>query len=194
MCATVTVAGVVLAAGAGSRFAGPSPELLAPLRGRPLVAWAIEHAARAGFDDVLVITGAVDLTDIPLPPGVRLVPNPRYAAGQSTSLVAALDAAQAGGHEAVVIGLADQPFVPAEAWRAVAAATDRPIAVATYDGRRRNPVRLAAEVWDEVRARVHGDEGMRQLWGEWPDRVAEVGCPGSPDDIDTTEELLRWNS
>ncbi len=184
----------MLAAGSGSRFAGPTPKLLAPLRGRPLVAWALDAAAAAGFAEVLVVTAAVDLSGLALPADVRLVPNPRAAEGQSTSLVAALDAAEAAGHDAVVVGLADQPFVTPEAWRAVAAVTDRPIAVATYDGRRRNPVRLAASVWGDVRATVTGDAGMRQLWDRWPDRIAEVGCPGSPEDIDTTEELARWNS
>lgn len=185
---------MVLAAGSGSRFAGPTPKLMAPLHGRPLVLHAIEHAAGAGLAEVLVVTGAVDLSTLELPPGVRLVANPRHAEGQSTSLVAGLDAAEAAGHDAVVVGLGDQPFVPPRAWHAVASATSTPIAVATYDGRRRNPVRIAAEVWGDVRRCVHGDEGARQLFTLWPDRVAEVGCAGSAEDIDTTEDLSQWNS
>lgn len=191
-----STAAVVLAAGLGSRFTGPTPKLLASLRGRPLVVWAIESAAAAGLAEVIVITGAVDLSDLlaPRAPGVRLVANPRFAQGQSTSLVAGIDAAEAAGHDAVVVGLGDQPFVPTEAWRAVAAARTTPMAVATYAGARRNPVRLGAEVWDEVRRSVHGDEGARALLATWPDRVTEVGCAGSPEDIDTTEDLDQWNS
>jgi len=188
------VCGVILAAGSGSRFAGATPKLLADLHGRPLAAWAIENAAAADFEEVIVVTGAIDLSAVPLPPGVRLVHNPHHADGQSTSLLAGLDAAETAGHQAVVVGLADQPFVPPEAWRLVALATERPIVVATYAGRRRNPVRLAASVWNDTRKAVRGDEGMRQLWSVWPERVAEVACPGSPHDIDTTEELIRWNS
>ena len=189
----MTTAAVLLAAGSGRRFDGATPKLLAPFRGRALVLWALEHAAAAGLDDLLVVTGAIDLTGVPLPPTARLVANPRHAEGQSTSVAAGLDAAEAAGHDAVVIGLADQPLVPPEAWRLVAAATATPIAVATYDGQRRNPLRFAADVWPRVRQELQGDEGARRVLAKWPELVTEVTCPGSAVDIDTTEDLQQWN-
>jgi molybdenum cofactor cytidylyltransferase len=180
----VTTAAVLLAAGGGSRFGGDGHKLLAPFRGRPLVAWALEAAAV--LDELIVVTGAVELD---LPAGARLVPNPRWAEGQATSLAAGIDAA--AGHDAVVVGLGDQPLIPAEAWRLVAAATTTPIAVATYGGQRRNPVRLAAEVWPLL-PRV-GDEGARSLLRGRPDLVTEVACPGDPADVDTQEDLATWS-
>lgn len=183
---------MILAAGAGSRFE-PGPDgthkLLAPFRGHPLLWWALTNALAAGLDATWVVTGSVDLTGT-LPAGVLEIRNFGWAGGQATSLQRAVDEARAAGLEALVVGLGDQPLIPPEAWRAVAAST-ADIAVATYDGRRRNPVRLAAPVW-ELLSRA-GDEGARSLMRERPDLVQEVPCQGEPVDIDTREDLHRWN-
>jgi CTP:molybdopterin cytidylyltransferase MocA len=184
----VTTVAVVLAAGGGSRFGGDGHKLLAPFRGRPLVAWALDAAAV--LDELLVVTGAVELGDL-VPPGARVVRNDRWAEGQATSLAAAIGAAADLGHDAVVVGLGDQPLIPAEAWRLVAAATATPIAVATYGGARRNPVRLAAEAWPLLPP--DGDEGARGLVRGRGDLVTEVACPGDPADMDTQEDLATWS-
>ena len=184
----MTVAGVVLAAGGAIRF-GPAHKLLADFRGKPLVSWSLEAAVDAGLDEVIVVTGAIDLGDA-IPRGVHVLRNPRWGDGQATSLSAAIAAAGERGHDAVVVGLGDQPLIPAEAWRLVGACDERPIAVATYDGLRRNPVRLAAAVWPLLP--TEGDEGARALMRSQPDLVAEVPCPGDPADIDTQKDLAQW--
>ena len=183
----MTVLGVVLAAGDGSRFGGP--KLLADFRGRPLVTWAVDAALAAGLDEVAVVTGGQDLSAV-LPEGVTEVPNLRWAEGQAGSLQAGIAHADAAGHDAVVVGLGDSPLVGAEAWRAVAAA-DGPIATAEFDGRRRPPVRLAREVWPLLP--TEGDEGARALLRERPDLVAAVPCAGDPVDVDTQGDLERWS-
>ena len=184
----MSTAAVVLAAGGGTRFAGETHKLLARLGDRAVVEHAIASAVAAQLDATYVVVGAVEL---PSTGGATVVRNDRWADGQSTSLLAGVAAARAAGHDAVVVGLGDQPFVPPEAWAAVAAATATPIATATFDGDRRPPVRLASSVWALLPA--SGDEGARSLIRERPDLVSEVPCPGTPADIDTLEDLNRWS-
>ena len=182
----------MLAAGGGSRFAtGPDAahKLLAPWRGRSLVWTAAINAVDSGLTPVWVVTGAVDLS-AHLPEGVVVLSNPAWAEGQATSLQVAVQAARASGLDALVIGLGDQPLISPQAWAAVGA-TDAPIAVATYDGHRRNPVRLGAAVWDLLP--TAGDQGARVVINRRPDLVQEVPCQGDPADIDTREDLKTWS-
>jgi molybdenum cofactor cytidylyltransferase len=180
----VTAAVVLLAAGEGSRFAGPVPKLRVPLWGRPLLAWALDAAA--GTDAPLfVVTGAIPVDDL-LPPEAQAVPNPDWASGQATSVRAGIAAASAHGHDAVIVGLGDQPLIPAEAYRRLVAATGD-VVVATYDGRRRNPVRLGRRVWDQLPEA--GDEVGRAVMRRSPSLVGELACPGTPVDIDTEADL-----
>jgi CTP:molybdopterin cytidylyltransferase MocA len=189
------VAGVVLAAGAGSRFAGPSHKLLAPFRDRPLVAWAVEQATAAELDEVVVVVGAEGrrVREVVEPFGVSVVENPQWASGIATSLATALDHARAGGHRGVVVGLGDQPFVETSAWNGVAGALREggTIAVATYDGARRNPVGLGEAMWPLLPS--GGDEGARVVMRLHPELVTEIPCDGRALDIDTVEELRRWS-
>lgn len=184
----MTVAAVVLAAGGGTRFEGTEHKLLTGFRGRPLVSWALSAAMGAALDEVAVTVGAVDL-GAAVPEGVQVIENPDWASGQASSLRVAVAWALERGHEAVVIGLGDQPLVPASAWAAVAASTS-PVAVATFDGQRRPPVRLNHAVWSLLP--TTGDEGARVLMKERPDLVGEVVCVGEPADIDNEEDLNRW--
>lgn len=181
-------AGILLCAGGSTRFSGDANKLLAPFRGRPLVGWALEHVGAAGFDEVIVVTGAVDLSG-----ELRdqtIVVNPAWVSGLASSLLAGVLEAGGRGHEVVVVGLGDQPMVPASAWAAVATA-ESPIAVANFAGRRTPPVRLAREVWTLLPAT--GDVGARELIRSRPDLVIEVECAGDGLDIDTVEDMAPWN-
>ena len=182
-------AGIVLAAGEGSRFAGPVHKLRAEFRGRTLLRWAVDAALEASLAGVYVVLGAEDLSDL-LPPDVTIVMNHDWDRGQAWSLQAGVRTAEMDGHSAVVVGVADQPLVGAEAWRRVAAAPGS-IVTALYGARRRPPVKLDASVWPLLP--LDGDEGARQLMRRHPEMVREVRCPGDPTDIDTLEDLNRRN-
>lgn len=182
---------VVLAAGAGRRFVARHHKLDAQLGDDPgdTVVWrSVSAALQADVGPVGVVLGAHRPT---LPDGVVVIHNPRWADGQSSSVQAAIGWADALHADALVIGLGDQPFVTPDAWRLVARSRS-PIAVATYDGARRNPVRLSRAVWSMVP--TEGDEGARPVLGARPDLVEAIICPGSGADIDTVEDLTSWQN
>lgn len=181
---------VLLAAGAGQRFTGPTHKLLAPFRGQPLVSHALSAMQEAQVGDVVVVTGAIDLSH--LTDGLTVLHNPQWASGQHSSVATALRYAAEHGYLDVVIGLGDQPFISAESWQSVAS-TDGDIVVATYDGARGNPVKLAQSVWaDFLSITDTPDAGARTLMHLHPELVREVACKGVSADIDTTEDLSQW--
>lgn len=182
---------VLLAAGEGKRFPGPVHKLLAPLKGNAVVTHSVRAMVAAGGGTV--ITGAENSAEfLEALEGCPTVHNPDWASGQRSSVMLAIRTARQQGADQVVIGLADQPFVGPDAWTAVASA-DSPIAVATYGGRRGNPVKLRRDTWDAFEAAsTEPDTGARTLFSLHPEWVTEVACQGSPDDIDTHEDFAKW--
>jgi nicotine blue oxidoreductase len=195
----------LLAAGQGSRFG--QPKALVELNGQTLAARGVGLLRAGGADPILVVTGAVPLEL----DGTLTVDNPQWRTGMGSSLRAALQALTEAGRGpeigpetgpeirtaigAVVVALADQPLVGAEAVARLIAAYrgGASVAVAAYDGQPRNPVLLAREHWPEVIATATGDQGARAFLRSRPELVTLVECgdTGRPDDIDTPADLAR---
>lgn len=188
----------LLAAGAGKRFQGAAHKLLTeiqtPRGSEPVVLASARAMVASGTGRCIVIAGAVDLTSALAPLGgdIHIEHNRAWETGMRSSVLAAIRVARDWGCDQVVIGLGDQPFVDPTAWSALAAA-DSPLAVATYAGRRGNPVKLAASTWDELIAEDGDpDTGARSLVSRHPDWVAEIPATGDDRDIDTLEDLPPW--
>jgi CTP:molybdopterin cytidylyltransferase MocA len=190
------IAGVVLAAGGGRRMG--RPKALVELDGQPLVVRAQAVLRDGRCHPVAVVTGAGHDQVAPLVDG-PVVHNAAWADGQAGSARAALDWAGGAGVDAVVVLPVDTPGIPAAVvdrliagWRG---APDR-AAVATYDGRMRNPVLLPAPVWAAVRVALSGDAGAGHWLRAHPDRVVAVDCTGlgDPTDLDTPADLQRWQA
>jgi CTP:molybdopterin cytidylyltransferase MocA len=183
------VAGVLLAAGAGSRFG--QPKALVTLGGQTLAERGTSLLRAGGADPVLLVAGAapVELDQ------VRTVNNPEWRTGMGSSLRAALRALADADADAAVIALADQPLVGPEAVARLIAAhlAGATVAVAAYEGKPRNPVLLAREHWPAVIETATGDQGARAFLRAHPDLVTLVECgdTGRPDDIDTQADLDR---
>jgi CTP:molybdopterin cytidylyltransferase MocA len=195
-----TVAGVLLAAGEGSRFG--RPKALVELNGQTLAERGVRLLRTGGADPILVVIGAAEVRV----PGTHTVYNPDWRTGMGSSLRTALRALDSppepgqaadlpAGVAAVVVALADQPLVGAEAVARLIAAYRHgaTVAVAAYDGQPRNPVLLGREHWPEVIASATGDAGARSFLRSHADLVTLVECgdTGRPDDIDTPADLAR---
>jgi CTP:molybdopterin cytidylyltransferase MocA len=178
---------LILAAGGGTRFG--STKQLADLRGRPLLAHALD-AMLAALDDVYVVLGhradeirsAIDFG------GARIVVADDWETGQAASLragVAAIDA------DAVAITLGDQPFITPAVIRAALDALPGYDAVrAFYDGKPGHPVVLSRPVMDAV-ASLRGDTGARELLRAFNVRRWDASALGDATDVDTPAELAR---
>ena len=191
---TTGVSAIALAAGAGSRFGGG--KLLAPFWGRTLIEATLDGLREAPVDEIIVVVGkqAEELRDVCEPYGARVVENPNWEEGMSTSVQAGLTATGPGAHAAVVL-LADQPLVGSEAVSKLVTAFEpgSGVVVATYDGARRNPVLFGREVWPLLEEELRGDEGARGFIRRHPELVTEVACDAvaDPADVDTVEDLNR---
>ncbi len=183
-----TVAGVLLAAGDGSRLG--QPKALVIVGGATLASRGVGLLRDGGAAPLIVVTGAADVEI----PGVLAVHNPRWRTGMGSSLAAGLTAVP-DGCTAAVIALADQPLVGAEAVRRLIGAhhAGASVAVAAYGGKPRNPVLIGREHWPQAIELAVGDVGARPFLRARPDLVTLVECgdTGRPDDIDTRADLAR---
>ena len=184
-------AGLVLAAGAGTRFGGAVKQL-APLRGRPLLEHAVEAMlAVPALDPVLVVLGhaADEILRSASLGDAEVVVCREWARGQSASLRCGV--AELRDADAVVVTLGDQPFITPQVIAGALDQLDGFEAVRTmYDGTPGHPVVLGRRVMDAV-GELEGDQGARDLLSRFRVRRWEAGHLCSAADVDTQEELSR---
>ncbi|HET8895564.1 MAG TPA: NTP transferase domain-containing protein [Gaiellaceae bacterium] len=156
------IAGVVLAAGASSRYGTDPPKQAVHL---PAVLAALRE-----LDDVVVVLGAHEIeTD------ARTVHCPDWERGPGASLRCGLTAIDA---EAAVVVLADGPQLDQRAVdRVVASWRDEggDVVAASYGGVRLHPVLLARAAWGHV-----PDQGAKEL----PARLVPCDDLTPPGDVD----------
>jgi CTP:molybdopterin cytidylyltransferase MocA len=180
------ISGLILAAGAGTRFgADPGAKLLAELDGRPL----LEHAVAAqclvaALDRVVVVLGAaaqevrrrVDFGR------AETIVCTDWERGQAFSL--RCGARALAGSAKVIVTLGDVPRIdPAVIARFI---SEPPRARAVYAGRPGHPVVLGPDELAAITA-LDGDTGARGLLAGG--REIECGEPAAGRDVDTPEDL-----
>jgi molybdenum cofactor cytidylyltransferase len=184
------IAAVVLAAGGSSRMG--RPKQLLPWGNSTLLETAVEAALASQAGEVIVVTGSQADRVGPALAGhpVRIVENPAWAEGQSTSVRAGLAALSASASAAVFL-LVDQPYVTPDLIDALIQRhreTLAPLVAPRAGGRRANPVLFDRSAWPRLAA-VTGDAGGRTLFDAYAGQVVWVEWTESIMlDVDTPED------
>ena len=188
------VSGLILGAGGSERFG--EPKQLLPFGETTLLGWVVSQARRAdALDETIVVLGRsadeirkrVDFGN------AHVVENPVFNEGCASSYragIAALDPQSA----AIMIILGDQPGITPEIINRVAdewRATDAPIALCSYQGRKGHPMIFARSLFDQLEV-LHGDKAAWKLVDANASSVLQVHLAlPFPEDINTREDFER---
>jgi molybdenum cofactor cytidylyltransferase len=190
------VGGLVLAAGAARRFGGP--KLVAPLEGRPLVAYVLDVAGRARVSGLLstlvgvVAPGDQAVTALVLASGAVAVTNETPQRGLSSSLRCGLAALRDA--DAALVLLGDQPLVRLDvvavlvaAWHERLGTLIRP-RYAASPAEPGHPVLIDRSLWPLVE-RLEGDAGLGRILPAGSSGVALIDVEGRNPDVDSPNDL-----
>jgi len=181
--------GLVLAAGAGSRFGGPKA-LARSADGTPWIDHAVQVLTDAGCGHVVVALGASAAEAHTLvPPHAEVVVVEDWAEGLSATLRRGLRAAAAGRTDAVLVVPVDTPGMPVSAVRRVVEAVSAPwaeaLAQAVYRGAPGHPVLIGAGHVEPLVETLSGDRGARGYLAAHGALEVECADMWSGADIDT---------
>src|ERR1700684_352071 len=180
--------GVVLAAGGYKCLC--QPQQLLPYGAGSLLVHVLDTARRCNFGQLLCVVGggADDVVERIDFEGVQVVENRQFGDGCSSSIAAALAAADPRS-EGLVLMLGDQPGVRAAAVAALIAGRGQaPIAACGYSDGRGHPLVFARSLFGEL-AGLPGDKGVWKLRDRHADQVVDVAIDAPiPPDVDTWED------
>ncbi|MBT2185502.1 nucleotidyltransferase family protein [Sphingobium nicotianae] len=182
----------LLAAGRSTRF-GVADKLLAQLGDRPLIKWAADAGLSVGADHRFLVAGD-DFDADTL--GYRLCPNPHPEHGMATSLRIAATAAREAGASALLILLADMPFVTAAHLARLVATflrdSSAPVFSTAEGGTPQPPSLFPASLFAALQA-LEGDKGARSLAVGATLVVAGADAlldVDTPDDLDSARQSI----
>jgi molybdenum cofactor cytidylyltransferase len=184
------IAGILLAAGSGSRFGGE--KLLHPLEDGVAIA---AHAARnlvAVLSDVVAVVrwGDFPLYDMLEEEGCQVTMFQGAGRGMGASLAHGI--AQARGADGWVIALADMPRIAPATIRSIVAGLEEgaTIVAPAYRGERGHPVGFSGSLREELAA-LDGDQGARAVLERHRAALKVIDCddPNVLYDIDRKTDL-----
>ena len=189
------ISAILLAAGQSKRM-GELKQLM-PFGQSTIVEQAVDNLLGSAVDEVIVVVGykAEDVIKAIAAKPVKLVMNPDYEQGMSTSVIAGLNLVHSGV-QGVMLALGDQPLVDSQTINILIEEFcnhDKGIAVPTYQGRRGHPIIFAIKYKEQL-LKLRGDVGGRQVIKDNPDDVLEVAVDSESivADFDTTDDYQAY--
>lgn len=188
------IAGVILAAGSGSRM-GKTKQLM-PFGKTSLLGQVLQNAGQSALNAIIVVLGhdADKIQDTIELSSTTIVVNPAYAKGQSTSLIAGLEHVPPACDAAMFL-LADQPLIRPDIINTLIHASqtsNAPIIIPFFHGKRGNPVIIARSLFHRLKT-VSADTGARVLFNEFKTSILKV--PLQDDailvDVDTMDDYEK---
>lgn len=184
------ISAILLAAGKSRRMG--KPKLLMPFGQSTIVEQAIDNLLSSVVNEVIVVVGygAKESIKTLVTKPVKLVTNPDYEQGMSTSIITGLNLVDSQA-QAVMLALGDQPLINSQTINRLVKEFynhDKGIAIPTYQGSRGHPIIFAIK-YKEKLLELKGDMGGRQIIKDHPDDILEVAvnCAGIYIDIDTVD-------
>lgn len=157
---------LVLAAGLSHRF-GEGSKLMAPLRGKPLAFYIADTVAGTDFAHKLVVCRQGDeaVQAEFAGKGFEVVVNPDSGRGQASSLGLGVTAFMQRNPQAIMVCLADMPFVTVAHLEAVVGALGNDVSVVAsrLPAGQPSPPAAFAPVHFDALTRLEGDKGARSL-------------------------------
>ncbi|MFH1662985.1 MAG: nucleotidyltransferase family protein [Chloroflexota bacterium] len=182
---------ILLAAGESKRMG--KPKLLLPFGDGTVLGNTVDNLLSSGVDEVIVILGANarETERAIADKAVKIIINPDYRQGMSTSLISGLKQVD---HRAqrIMVALSDQPLIDRKTYsKLIHESLDSvsSIVVPTHKSRRGNPIIFDISYKDEL-LQLKGDIGGREMLKRHPDDILEVAvdCEGIYINLNTIDD------
>ncbi|MBA7579092.1 Molybdenum cofactor guanylyltransferase [subsurface metagenome] len=188
---TMMISVILLAAGRSKRM-GKLKQVM-PFGQSTVLGQAINNLLASVVSELIVVVGyrAKEVIRSIATEPVKLVINPDYGQGMSTSIIVGLNLVDSRA-QAVMLALGDQPLINSQIVNRLIEEFcnhDKGIAVPIYQGRRGHPIIFASK-YKEKLLELDGDIGGRQIVKDHPDDILEVAVNSESiiTDIDTISD------
>ncbi len=190
---TPSIAIIILAAGESARMG--LPKQLLPMKGKNLLQYTIDQAIASKARDVSVVLGAeaAQIQEKIRGKSFRIVKNPAWAEGMSSSIRVGVSALQ-DSVEAAIISLCDQPFLSAQIFDALIdafASSNKSIVTCEFEGSVGPPVLFSRKFFSEL-ILLYGDIGAKSIVMRHEGDVARIPFPSGSVDLDTPDDYRRF--